>query len=55
MAKEVHTAIPRRQKRIRLRLEPDVLGFFERLGPDYKLRMNAVLRSYMQRKRKKRA
>ena len=55
MTKELRTTLPRRQKLTRLYLEPDVLQFFRELDGDYKRRINAVLRSYMQQKRKKRA
>ena len=34
---------------ISLRVDSDVLEFFREAGPRYQLRMNAVLRSYMER------
>ena len=36
-------------------VDEDVLDFFRKEGTGYQRRMNAVLRSYMQQKRKKRA
>jgi uncharacterized protein (DUF4415 family) len=36
-------------------LDNDVARFFEQFGPAFKRHINAVLRSYMQQKRKKRA
>lgn len=48
--------IPPKKKAISIRLDEDVLDFFKREGEGYQRRMNAVLRSYMQQKsRKKRA
>ncbi|MFL5108607.1 MAG: BrnA antitoxin family protein [Xanthobacteraceae bacterium] len=38
-----------------MRVDEDVLDFFKNEGAGYQRRMNAVLRSYMQQKRKKRA
>jgi uncharacterized protein YdaU (DUF1376 family) len=34
---------------ISLRVDADVLAFFREAGPRYQSRMNAVLRSYMER------
>jgi uncharacterized protein (DUF4415 family) len=49
--------IPPKKKAISIRVDEDVLDFFKREGAGYQRRMNAVLRSYMQQKgkRKKRA
>jgi uncharacterized protein (DUF4415 family) len=47
--------LPRRQKPISLRIDADLLSYFQTLQPDYKRRINLVLRSYVQQKRKKRA
>ena len=47
--------IPARKKAISIRVDEDVLDYFKREGSGYQRRMNAVLRSYMQQKRKKRA
>lgn len=47
--------IPPSKKAISIRVDEDVLDFFKRQGEGYQRRMNAVLRSYMQEKQKKRA
>jgi uncharacterized protein (DUF4415 family) len=47
--------IPPKKKAISIRLDEDVLDYFKQEGAGYQRRMNAVLRSYMQQKRKKRA
>jgi uncharacterized protein (DUF4415 family) len=47
--------IPSKKKAISIRLDEDVLDFFKQEGAGYQRRMNAVLRSYMQQRRKKRA
>ncbi len=49
--------IPPKKKAISIRVDEDVLDFFKTEGAGYQRRMNAVLRSYMQQKakRKKRA
>jgi uncharacterized protein (DUF4415 family) len=46
---------PPRKKAISIRVDEDVLDYFKKDGAGYQRRMNAVLRSYMQQKRKKRA
>ena len=46
---------PPRKKPISIRVDEDVLDYFRKDGAGYQRRMNAVLRSYMQQKRKKRA
>jgi uncharacterized protein (DUF4415 family) len=38
---------------ISFRVDPDVLEFFKAEGPGYQSRMNAVLRSYMDHRRKR--
>jgi len=43
------------QKTVLLYIDEDVLQFFKQQGHGYQRRMNAVWRSYMQQKRKKRA
>jgi uncharacterized protein (DUF4415 family) len=40
---------------ISIRLDPDVLDFFKADGPGYQKRINAVLRSYMAHRLKRRA
>jgi uncharacterized protein (DUF4415 family) len=47
--------IPPKKKAISIRVDDDVLDFFKEEGPGYQGRINAVLRSYMQMRRKKRA
>jgi uncharacterized protein (DUF4415 family) len=49
--------IPPKKKAISIRVDEDVLDYFKQEGAGYQRRMNAVLRSYMQQKgkRKKRA
>jgi uncharacterized protein (DUF4415 family) len=40
---------------ISIRVDDDVLDYFKKEGAGYQRRINAVLRFYMQQKRKKRA
>jgi uncharacterized protein (DUF4415 family) len=47
--------LPPKKKAISIRVDEDVLDYFKNDGAGYQRRMNAVLRSYMQQKRKKRA
>lgn len=47
--------IPPKKKAISIRVDEDVLDYFKQEGAGYQRRINAVLRSYMQQKRKKRA
>ncbi len=47
--------IPPKKKAISIRVDEDVLDYFRKEGAGYQRRMNAVLRSYMQHKRRKRA
>jgi uncharacterized protein (DUF4415 family) len=49
---EAVLVIPPKKKAISIRLDEDVLDYFKREGSGYQRRMNAVLRSYMQQKRK---
>lgn len=44
--------VPARKIALSIRLDPDVIEFFREDGPGYQRRINAVLRSYMQQKRK---
>jgi uncharacterized protein (DUF4415 family) len=44
---------PVAKKPISIRVDEDVLSFFKRGGAGYQKRINAVLRSYMREKRKK--
>lgn len=40
---------PLKKVPVALRMDPDILDFFRRQGPGYQSRINAVLRSYVQR------
>jgi uncharacterized protein (DUF4415 family) len=44
---------PTSKQAISLRVDEDVLDWFKRSGPRYQTRINAVLRSYMARMRKR--
>jgi uncharacterized protein (DUF4415 family) len=44
--------VPPAKKAISIRVDEDVLDYFKKDGAGYQRRMNAVLRSYMQQKRK---
>jgi uncharacterized protein (DUF4415 family) len=52
---EAVLVVPPRKKAISIRVDEDVLDYFRKEGAGYQRRINAVLRSYMQQKRKKRA
>jgi uncharacterized protein (DUF4415 family) len=52
---EAILVIPPKKKAISIRLDEDVLDYFRKEGAGYQRRMNAVLRSFMQQKRKTRA
>jgi uncharacterized protein (DUF4415 family) len=52
---EAVLVIPPKKKAISIRVDEDVLDYFKKEGAGYQRRMNAVLRSFMQQKRKKRA
>jgi len=52
---EAVLVIPPKKKAISIRVDEDVLDYFKQEGAGYQRRINAVLRSYMQQKRKKRA
>jgi uncharacterized protein (DUF4415 family) len=43
---------PLSKQAISIRLDPDVLAFFKDGGPGYQSRINAVLRAYMEAKKK---
>ena len=45
--------IPPKKKPISIRVDEDVLDYFKAEGTGYQRRMNAVLRSYMEQKKKK--
>lgn len=44
--------IPPKKKAISIRVDEDVLDYFKHEGAGYQRRMNAVLRSYVEQKRK---
>ena len=46
--------IPPKKKAISIRVDEDVLDYFKKQGAGYQRRINAVLRSFMREKRKKR-
>lgn len=47
--------LPENKQQITLRLEPAVIRFFKATGKGYQSRMGAVLKSYVEAKKKKRA
>ncbi|MPZ57481.1 MAG: hypothetical protein GEU91_13465 [Rhizobiales bacterium] len=49
---EAVLVIPPKKQAISIRVDEDVLHFFKGEGAGYQRRMNAVLRSYMEQKRK---
>jgi uncharacterized protein (DUF4415 family) len=50
---EAVLVIPPKKQAISIRVDEDVLDYFKKQGAGYQRRMNAVLRSYMDQKRKK--
>ena len=49
---EAALVIPPKKKAISIRVDEDVLDYFKHGGAGYQRRMNAVLRSYVEQKRK---
>jgi uncharacterized protein (DUF4415 family) len=47
--------IPPKKKAISIRIDEDVLNYFKKQGSGYQRRMNAVLRFYVEQKRRRRA
>jgi len=45
--------MPPKKKAISIRVDPDVLDYFKNEGAGYQRRINAVLRSYVEQKRKR--
>jgi uncharacterized protein (DUF4415 family) len=45
-------AVPVRKRAISIRVDADILDYFKNEGAGYQRRMNAVLRSYVEHKRK---
>ena len=52
---EAVLVIPPKKKAISIRVDADVLDWFKGEGAGYQRRMNAVLRSYVEQRKKKRA
>ena len=52
---EAVLVIPPKKKAISIRVDEDVLDWFKREGAGYQRRMNAVLRSYVEQRKRKRA
>ena len=52
---EAVLVLPLKQQAISIRVDEELLDYFRKEGAGYQRRINAVLRSYMQQKRKKRA
>ena len=47
-----HLVEPVRKRAISLRLDPDIIDWFRDTGPRYQSRMNAVLRAFVQHRRR---
>ena len=52
--KEAEAVMPVAKKLLSLRLDADIIDWFKKRGPGYQMRMNAVLRAFIQQKRNKR-
>lgn len=50
---EAVLVIPPKKKAISIRVDEDVLDFFKKQGAGYQRRMNAVLRSYVQQRKRR--
>ncbi|HEY1933912.1 MAG TPA: BrnA antitoxin family protein [Acetobacteraceae bacterium] len=48
----VKLGAPQRRRAIHIRLAPEVLRWFKALGPGYQTRINAVLRAFVEARRK---
>lgn len=44
--------IPDRKKAISIRLDPDIIDFFQATGKDYQTRINAVLRHFVEEQKR---
>jgi uncharacterized protein (DUF4415 family) len=51
--RKAKVAMPRHKTSVSLRIDPDVLEWFRAQGPGHLTRINAVLRSYMEAKRRR--
>ena len=45
---QLRVVMPKRKKQISLRIDNDVVDYFQSFGRGYQTRMNAVLRAYME-------
>lgn len=43
-----HVRMPTRKRSISLRVDPDILGWFQHQGRGYQTRINAVLKAYVE-------
>ncbi len=50
--KDAEAVMPTQKKLLSLRLDADVVDWFKQRGPGYQTRMNAVLRAFMQQKKR---
>jgi uncharacterized protein (DUF4415 family) len=50
---DAELVIPPKKKAMSIRLDEDVVAFFRQTGRGYQTRINAVLRRYMEHKRRK--
>jgi uncharacterized protein (DUF4415 family) len=50
---DAELVIPPKKTAMSIRLDEDIVAFFKELGPGYQTRINAVLRHYMDYKRRK--
>lgn len=51
--KNAKVLLPQNKQQITLRLDPETISFFKATGKGYQSRMGAVLRSYVEAKRKR--
>jgi uncharacterized protein (DUF4415 family) len=50
---KARAVVPLQKIAISIRVDPDVIEFFRKTGPGYQTRMNAILRAFMERARRK--
>jgi uncharacterized protein (DUF4415 family) len=50
--KDAEAVMPIQKKLLSLRLDADVVDWFKQRGPGYQTRMNAVLRAFIQQKKR---
>jgi uncharacterized protein (DUF4415 family) len=51
--KNARVLLPQTKRQITLRLDPEVISFFKATGKGYQSRMGAVLKSYVEAKRRR--